>query len=532
MERRPFRASRPVPARSGPRAPPAGAAAQRPTGVGNQQAQRLMQSITRGDARVGRHDDAAERQGGSAATVRPRAPTGTSVIEQALGAGRALDPGEQARGERRLGVPLGDVRVHDDESAATSAATLGTRAFTDGRHIAFGPGQYRPGDAGSGSALDHELGHVARGDAAGNMLRRDPIGPQIPAQVTPVAAGVSFDLPGGKELTGAWNDLSTVNPTTVTLTVRTTGIDLSFSPALCIDAQWPVSDMDWSGLHYDFVTASVTSIDLVSTQDAAFSGGQGTARSDITTFFVGLLAGSNMATAGYDPLADPDLPGTLARIRANFTAMPSSGGEVGAADVSHVSLFGDATVHGPVSAGAGDGSVSIDGAVHVSAELRGTGADLAQGATAGRSPQIERLTLSGSSIIVHSGTDEVARLDTIVVAFGGQVSIERMTLLGRAAEMAGAESGVRLLGLLLVLGEGTSSDRLALAGRDLPDLNAQLVPGISRALIEQALSRAVVQFIRQNSGLLPGLDLTEIFGTGTLGDFPTVPPAGPGTALG
>ncbi|MEO8654020.1 MAG: hypothetical protein ABI409_07850, partial [Ramlibacter sp.] len=260
---------------------------------------------------------------------------------------------------------------------------------------------------------------------------------------------------------------------------------------------------------------------------------QGSARSQITSFFVGLLAGSRMATAGYDPLADPDLPGTLAQIRANFAATPSSGGDVVAADVTRVTLFADATVRGPVSAGAGNGSVSIDGAVHVAAELRGNGADLAQGATAGRAPRIERLTLSGSSIIVHSGTDDVARLDTIAVAFGGRVSIERMTLLGRAAELADAESGLRVLGLLLALGAGTSADRLALAGRDLPNLDAQLVPGVSRAMIEQALTRALMQFIRQNSGLLPGVDLTEIFGVGALGDFPApVPPAGPGSALG
>jgi hypothetical protein len=490
-----------------------------------------MRSIARGEARVGRRDDAVERHGDLAAAVKPQAPVDTSIIEQALGSGRALEPGEQARGERRLGVPLDRVRVHDDAGAAASAAALGTRAFTDGRHIALGSGQYQPGNAGTGSALDHELGHVARGDATGGVLRRDPIGPQIPAELAPVAAGVSFDLPGDKELTGSWNDLSTVNTTTVTLTVRTTGIDLSFSPALLIDAQWPVSDMEWSALHYDFATASVTSVDLVSTQAAAISGGHGSATSDITAFFVGLLAGSNMATAGYDPLADPDLAGTLNHIRSNFTAMPSSGGEVGAADVSHINLFGDATVHGPVTAGAGKGSVTIDGSVHVSAELRGTGADLAAGAKAGHSPQIERLTLSGTSIIVRSDGADIARLDSIVVSFGGQVSIERMTLLGRAAEMAGVESGVRLLGLLLELGQGTSSDRLAVADRNLPNLDAQLVPGMTRAMIEQALTQAVVQFIRQHSGLLPGLDLSEIFGVGTLGDFPTVPPAGPGSAL-
>lgn len=534
MDRRPDRSRRSAPPGRAARPAAPGVPPPAPAHLGNQQAQRLMQAIARKEAHVGRRDDAVEHQGDAAGPqAAAQAPPASSVIEQALGTGRPLDAGAQAHAERRLGQSLADVRVHDGAAAAASAAALGTRAFTDGRHIAFAEGQYRPEQIGTGCVIDHELAHVARGDADGRVLRRDPLAAQMPAEIGPVAAGVSFELPAGKALTGSWNDLSTVNPTTVTLAVRPAGIDLAFSPALRIDAQWPVSDIDWSGLHYDFASAGVSSVGLASTQSVAASAGHGTARSQITGFFTGLLAGSRMAAAGYDPLADPDLMGTLDRIRANFLAAPSSGGNVTAADVSNVTLFAEATVRGPVRAGAGDGSVSIDGTVRVAAQLQGTGTTLGADATAGRSPRVQRLTLSGGSIIVRSGNDDIAQLHQIGLAFGGEVAIERMTLLGRAADFANAESGLRVLGLLLLLGAGTPSDRLALSQAELPDLNAQLVPGLTRAMIQQALTRALVQFIRQNSGLFPGVDLAEVFGTGTLGDFPApVPPAGPGSAFG
>ena len=529
MKRIPLKQAGTPPARRGTRTAPTNAP--RARDIGNQDTQRLLQAVQHGQVRVGRHDDAAERDSGGT-DKRAAASATSSALAQTHGAGRPLDPVTQGRAQQSLGDRFADVRVHDDAAAAHSAAAIGAAAFTDGRHIAFAAGQYQPDRPDGWKLLEHELGHVARADAAPNLLRRQQLASQIPPQVAPATAGVSFDLPGGKLLTGDWNDLSTVNPTTVTLSVSATGIDLSFDPALLIDAQWPVSDMEWSGLRYDFAGASVSSINLVSTQDVAVTAYQSEARGKITGFFTGLLSGTRMATPGYDPLTDPNISETLAQIRTNFQSQPSSGGDVTAADVTRIRLFGEATISGPIQAGAGDGSISVNGPVRVQAELEGTGADLGQTMEQGLSPHIRRLTLDGA-FIVRSGGEDVAQLHEISVAYGGAVTVERMTLLGRAAEAAHTEEGLRGLALILVLASGEPSDRLRLSGAQ-PDLSAQIVPGLTRGTIQDALTQAVVEFIRQNRGLLPGLDLTSIFGiTPPMGDFPPPrPPAGPGSAFG
>jgi hypothetical protein len=54
------------------------------------------------------------------------------------------------------------VRVHIDAAAAESARSVGADAYTVGRHLVFGSGQYRP-DTGAGrSMLAHELTHVVQ----------------------------------------------------------------------------------------------------------------------------------------------------------------------------------------------------------------------------------------------------------------------------------------------------------------------------------------------------------------------------------
>lgn len=60
--------------------------------------------------------------------------------------------------ERALGRDLSSVRVHEGEHALTMNAL----AFTQGNHIHFAPGQYRPWSQQGQDALRHELVHVAQ----------------------------------------------------------------------------------------------------------------------------------------------------------------------------------------------------------------------------------------------------------------------------------------------------------------------------------------------------------------------------------
>jgi hypothetical protein len=64
--------------------------------------------------------------------------------------------------EARLGHDLSGVRLRTDPAAEAQADRLGAVAFTSGREIAFGRGQYAPRTASGRRLLAHELAHVVQ----------------------------------------------------------------------------------------------------------------------------------------------------------------------------------------------------------------------------------------------------------------------------------------------------------------------------------------------------------------------------------
>lgn len=76
--------------------------------------------------------------------------------------GRPLDPATRAFMEPRFGHDFGGVRVHSDARAAASARSIDARAYTVGRDVVFGAGQYATGTAEGRSLLAHELAHVVQ----------------------------------------------------------------------------------------------------------------------------------------------------------------------------------------------------------------------------------------------------------------------------------------------------------------------------------------------------------------------------------
>jgi hypothetical protein len=78
--------------------------------------------------------------------------------------------------EARLGASLADVRIHHDETAVAWAAREGARAFTIGRDIYFGEGQFDPGTMEGRTRLAHELVHAEqqRKGKAGSMTGDAP----------------------------------------------------------------------------------------------------------------------------------------------------------------------------------------------------------------------------------------------------------------------------------------------------------------------------------------------------------------------
>lgn len=93
---------------------------------------------------------------------RPTAATAPAIVHEVLAlAGAALPADVQASARRRLDFDPGRIRIHTDGHAAASAAAVGARAYTVGRHIAFAADAFAPHTPAGRALLDHELRHAA-----------------------------------------------------------------------------------------------------------------------------------------------------------------------------------------------------------------------------------------------------------------------------------------------------------------------------------------------------------------------------------
>ena len=90
--------------------------------------------------------------------------------------GHPLDETTRADLEARFGADFRGVRVHADDSAAASAVAFGANAFTTGRDIYFGAGQYSPSTQEGKRLLAHELTHVLQQGAGQQPSRTESTG--------------------------------------------------------------------------------------------------------------------------------------------------------------------------------------------------------------------------------------------------------------------------------------------------------------------------------------------------------------------
>jgi len=76
--------------------------------------------------------------------------------------GRPLEPAVREDMESRLGHDFGDVRVHDDGAAHTSATSVNAHAYTVGSNVVFQRDSYDPSSQEGRVMLAHELTHVVQ----------------------------------------------------------------------------------------------------------------------------------------------------------------------------------------------------------------------------------------------------------------------------------------------------------------------------------------------------------------------------------
>ena len=83
-----------------------------------------------------------------------------SSINNLHGGGQPLSPSNRAFMDPRFGRDFSQVRIHTDSNAAQLARSINARAFTLGRDVVFGAGEYSSGASSGRRLLAHELTHV------------------------------------------------------------------------------------------------------------------------------------------------------------------------------------------------------------------------------------------------------------------------------------------------------------------------------------------------------------------------------------
>lgn len=127
--------------------------------------------------------------------------------------GRPLDSSLQQDMEQRFGYDLSRVRIHANDRAAESARAVNALAYTVGRNIAFGAGQYTPDTAAGRRLLAHELTHVIQQSDGNNIgIQR-----QEPPKKAPVSTGATTGESGTTNANSA-STATTVSADSVTIT--------------------------------------------------------------------------------------------------------------------------------------------------------------------------------------------------------------------------------------------------------------------------------------------------------------------------
>ena len=104
------------------------------------------------------------------------------VVQDALHTpDQPLDPESRAFFEPRFGRDFSKVRIHADSEAARGAQDIQARAYTLGRDIVFGAGEYTPLTKEGRRLIAHELAHVVQQEGgfatdhlSGAAIRRQP----------------------------------------------------------------------------------------------------------------------------------------------------------------------------------------------------------------------------------------------------------------------------------------------------------------------------------------------------------------------
>lgn len=153
-------------------------------------------------------EEPLQTKGASGKILRVNPGLGTRINES-RGNGQPLSKSVCSSFETRFGHDFSQVRIHTDTQAAESARILKARAFTIGRDVVFGAGQYAPETNRGKRLLAHELTHVVQQKASTSLLSpqvEEALREELPVPKYPPIFGtgkLTYRYAGKKVLKGA-----------------------------------------------------------------------------------------------------------------------------------------------------------------------------------------------------------------------------------------------------------------------------------------------------------------------------------------
>src|SRR6267142_859486 len=129
------------------------------------------------------------RRSQAASPKAESAPHPDAAVRAAKQGGTPLSSDLRSYFEPRFREDFSGVRVHTNSQAADGARAVQARAYTMGRDIVFGPGEFAPASTSGKRLLAHELTHVVqqKAGASTNTLQR------VPAPPSGTGGAVPFD---------------------------------------------------------------------------------------------------------------------------------------------------------------------------------------------------------------------------------------------------------------------------------------------------------------------------------------------------
>jgi hypothetical protein len=346
----------------------------------------------------------------------------------------------------------------------------------------------------------------------------------LPPGIDVKSVRASVTIPGKRKLAGSWaSTVATRAPATVTVEVSHTGVRIWMSPALHVDATWPLQNAD-------ILDASVSFADGKAHANVADGHGLGSGMisikdkivESITSKLDTVVAGSPLAKPGYEPTQDPDLGGTLDKVMAGFNSLFTADAEPGKKPVLGPSELTDASAGATVTTKGGgqfmqDGnglSIAPGSELAIAVDGAGNLHDLMDAHTPGEAAtaaHVRGVRLNASNMEVIAKGKPIARISSMHLSPGGAITVDGMELLGKARDAQATEAGLSFLVALIAIAgrDGNHAGQVLENARD-----PKIVDGVTRQMIEKSFTETVHKMVLQYRAAVPGMDLAKILGIG------------------